>query len=322
MTQLGISVHRQEESSWMTQAILRLIPEVAELGVKLEPFETYSPVSASHDVVIFEHTQIDGRFLDVLLEDRKRLIVLERSDSANPISRTAANHPVTIAILKSSLLNFENVNKVSGRFHGAILGSPIKEPKSALTRAIWRKFKPILPFGMHHRMSALQQVPDDNNPREIDIHFVGRTDGYETSITNHRKSLLEALRSLKGVRVRLGDTRFLSGSDYRAEIVNSRVVVSPWGHGEMAFRDYEALLAGCTLIKPNSSFLHSTPEILRTEYGYFECAADWSNLGEVVNRALTDWGLQSSERLAGRDQAREIWAGTYLAKWLSAQVLG
>lgn len=53
----------------------------------------------------------------------------------------------------------------------------------------------------------------------------------------------------------------VSQNQYNREIKNSRITLSPFGWGEVCFRDFEAVLNGSLLLKPDMSHLETWPDI-------------------------------------------------------------
>ncbi|MBC7905457.1 MAG: hypothetical protein H7Y60_01760 [Rhodospirillaceae bacterium] len=96
---------------------------------------------------------------------------------------------------------------------------------------------------------------------------------------------LEATRLL-GDRVA---TDRLSRRDYLREMESSRVIVSPFGFGEINYRDWECFLSGALLIKPDCSHMETWPNLFRGNETilchHWSCA----DLPELVERALTDY---------------------------------
>uniref|UniRef100_A0A061QX74 Uncharacterized protein n=1 Tax=Tetraselmis sp. GSL018 TaxID=582737 RepID=A0A061QX74_9CHLO len=68
-------------------------------------------------------------------------------------------------------------------------------------------------------------------------------------------------------------------------VQNAKVFVSPFGHGEAAGHDYEAILNGAVLVKPNSMRLRSFPDIYSGGYSV-SCQSDFSDLEQVVMTVL------------------------------------
>ena len=76
---------------------------------------------------------------------------------------------------------------------------------------------------------------------------------------------------------------------YISELLNTKIVVSPWGHGEACYRDFEALFCGCILLKPDSSFVKCWPDIYDNDKTYIPCKADFSDLQEKVSWIKSNW---------------------------------
>jgi glycosyltransferase involved in cell wall biosynthesis len=73
---------------------------------------------------------------------------------------------------------------------------------------------------------------------------------------------------------------------YLAELFRSRLCFSPFGHGEIGRRDFEAIFAGSLLLKPDLSHLETAPEIFRPYETYVPLAWDFSDLEEKVEHYL------------------------------------
>lgn len=103
-----------------------------------------------------------------------------------------------------------------------------------------------------------------------------------------RRPAVDALRALAGRRrVVFGEQR-VDHAAYCAELLASRACLSPFGHGEVCFRDFEAVLAGCLLVKPDMSHLETKPDVYRDGVTCAEVRWDWSDLEQVVGPLLDD----------------------------------
>jgi hypothetical protein len=80
----------------------------------------------------------------------------------------------------------------------------------------------------------------------------------------------------------------VSQSQYYAEMLRSRICVSPFGYGEICWRDYEAVLCGCLLVKPDMSHLRTEPDIFVPGETYVPVKWDFSDLAETLTRYLGD----------------------------------
>lgn len=69
---------------------------------------------------------------------------------------------------------------------------------------------------------------------------------------------------------------------YMRELRESKLCFSPFGYGEVCWRDYEAVFAGALLIKPDMSHIETAPDIFRAYETYVPVAWDFSDLTEVM----------------------------------------
>ena len=146
--------------------------------------------------------------------------------------------------------------------------------------------------------------------KTIDVHCrvgygaPGNRDWY----WRQRSACVEILRSMSRRVVASGDHRggagLVSERRYMRELSRSRVVVSPFGWGELCWRDFEAMSRGCLLVKPDVSHLETWPDVFVAEETYAPVRWDWSDLREVVARYLDDEGER--RRIAGN--ARRAYA--------------
>lgn len=75
---------------------------------------------------------------------------------------------------------------------------------------------------------------------------------------------------------------------YQEEMRRSRICVSPFGYGELCWRDFEAIAAGCLLVKPAMSHLRTEPNIFVPGQTYVPVRWDFGDLAETCERYLSD----------------------------------
>lgn len=108
------------------------------------------------------------------------------------------------------------------------------------------------------------------------------TDGYSKGIAYHRKQTSKILSDYIS-------TDKLSRNDYFSEIRNSKVVVSPFGWGELNVpRDYEVALSGSILLKPDISHIDTWPDIFNKDT-VVQYKWDLSNLLEVSQKVINNY---------------------------------
>jgi hypothetical protein len=76
-------------------------------------------------------------------------------------------------------------------------------------------------------------------------------------------------------------------SRYWKELKQSKICFSPFGYGEVCWRDFEAVLAGALLIKPDMSHVENEPNIFKPFETYIPVAWDFSDVPEKIEYYLS-----------------------------------
>jgi hypothetical protein len=106
-----------------------------------------------------------------------------------------------------------------------------------------------------------------------------------------------AKTALDGIGV---ETDKLSRRAYMTELRNAKVAVSPFGWGEPSYRDYEVIINGAALVKPDVSHMTTWPDFYVAGETYSPFKWDCSDLADVIETTLEGdrW-----RRIAGQAQA-------------------
>jgi len=88
---------------------------------------------------------------------------------------------------------------------------------------------------------------------------------------------------------------------YLAELRRARVVVSPFGLGEITLRDFEIFLAGAVALKPRMTHLETWPDLFRDGETIAVHGWDLDDLDQAIERLL-DEPLRA-QKIAARAQA-------------------
>ncbi len=140
-------------------------------------------------------------------------------------------------------------------------------------------------FNFYGKMLGNNKAYDYINPeakRTNDLSCRILLNGYSNGIDFHRKETAKILNKYIS-------TNKLSREDYFTEMGNSKIVVSPFGWGEINVpRDYEAALSGSVLLKPDISHLSTWPDIFNNDT-VVQYKWDLSNLLELVEKILDDY---------------------------------
>ena len=82
--------------------------------------------------------------------------------------------------------------------------------------------------------------------------------------------------------------------------MRSRICVSPFGFGEICWRDFEAILFGCLLVKPDMGHVRTQPNVFVPGLTYVPVRWDYADLEEVCAAYLADEPRRLSVTSAAR----------------------
>ncbi|MBT5570935.1 MAG: hypothetical protein HOJ90_06930 [Alphaproteobacteria bacterium] len=92
--------------------------------------------------------------------------------------------------------------------------------------------------------------------RNIDFTCRMGTGYARNSVAHQRRQIADLLKDRMATN-KLGRRAFMN------EMRNARLVVSPFGFGEITLKDFEAILCGAALLKPDMSHLETWPNLFR-----------------------------------------------------------
>lgn len=84
----------------------------------------------------------------------------------------------------------------------------------------------------------------------------------------------------------MGKQPRVSRAQYYKEMKQSKVVVSPFGWGEINNRDFEAFIYGCLLLKPSMDHLETYPNFFIERETYISYKWDLSDMKDVIEDAV------------------------------------
>ena len=108
------------------------------------------------------------------------------------------------------------------------------------------------------------------------------------SIAFQRRHFLETIEGFKTQKRELFLTGLVPQAQYYRELLDSKIVLSPFGWGEVCFRDFETILSGALLFKPDMSHLHTWPNVYIPNETYIPLKWDCSDLLEKAEYYLND----------------------------------
>jgi hypothetical protein len=143
-----------------------------------------------------------------------------------------------------------------------------------------------------------RQMYPINRPREYDVSAMFQypsTKQTETSVyyDAHRKNAIDILNTLPISIAKLNNGERVSIEEYYTRQFSSKIIIAPYGYGEMAPRDIEAILFGNILIKPDMSHIETAPDIFEDMKTYVACKHDYSDLPEKIDMILGNYEYYS-----------------------------
>ena len=166
---------------------------------------------------------------------------------------------------------------------------------SAIDAGQVHKIVPCWNFGISHDFERLM-VPANMLGREWGsraydvnrrISLLRGDDAADTWYGMYRRASQEALQPLAKT-YNCTQTGRVSRRLYLLEMLRSKIVFSPFGWGEVCFRDYEAVACGCLLIKPSMEHVATSPDIFVPGETYVPVKWDFSDLVPVIENCLAN----------------------------------
>ena len=165
----------------------------------------------------------------------------------------------------------------------------------------------------HLNPHLIEKMPPLNPVKPHDVCAIYQGDhreNFEHTIRNdipyteHRKGAWEILDDKFDSR-----KEKLPQDQYFQYLYDSKVALSPFGMGEVCFRDFECFNVGTIMIKPDMSMVLTEPNIYIDKETYFAVNYDWSNLNEVIDEVLSDFDRINREVI---DNSRTKFVNDYL----------
>jgi hypothetical protein len=138
-----------------------------------------------------------------------------------------------------------------------------------------------------------------NQPRPVDLMFRGTTAYTRNTVSFHRKQLSKSLKGISGCTKAVKG--FVSLKQYIQELKQAKLFVSPFGWGEISFKDFEAMMYGAAMIKPDVSHMETWPDCFIPGETYIPIRWDFSDLPETVYHLLSN--REKRIRIASQGQA-------------------
>ena len=142
----------------------------------------------------------------------------------------------------------------------------------------------------------LSKMPSINQNKNIDVcaifqtyHDINTDHGIRNDLpyVNHRKKVWDKLDKLQS-RLKVISKK-LPFNEYVNNLSKSKICISPFGQGEICYRDFEAMLIGTILVKPDQSNIVTAPNMFEEGKTYIGCKLDWSDLEEKIEYIIDNF---------------------------------
>ena len=105
--------------------------------------------------------------------------------------------------------------------------------------------------------------------------------------TEHRKGLWDILKDYED-RYKILTGR-LPKQEYLRELWQSKLALSPFGQGEICYRDFELMQFGTLMVKPDMSGIDTFPNPYIENETYVPVNPDWSDIMETIEKVLDNY---------------------------------
>jgi|TARA_R100000030_G_scaffold100338_2_gene93139 hypothetical protein len=105
--------------------------------------------------------------------------------------------------------------------------------------------------------------------------------------TEHRKGLWDILEGYENKYKIL--TGRLPKEEYLKELWQSKIALSPFGQGEICYRDFELMQFGTLMVKPDMSGINTFPNPYIENETYVAVKPDWSDIMNIIEKILDNY---------------------------------
>lgn len=174
---------------------------------------------------------------------------------------------------------------------------PLSENRNKISNLIYKFFGSYGLWLIPQKDYFKKKMPQpDNNKCQARFGYKG----YGNLVGFQRKILLDQV---------IGNSNFLTGQiplkNYNKEITNVKAILSPFGWGEVCFRDFEAIFNGAVLVKPDMGHIETYPNIFKNNQTYLPINWDGTDLNEKVEFLLSNTSFADELRNNAWNQLKE-----------------
>ena len=147
----------------------------------------------------------------------------------------------------------------------------------------------FLPFPPLYKIKFTPPSKD----RLVDINCRMSTNNGRNSISYHRQKTTNILKEKFKLNVQA-----IPLNQYYKELKKTKIALSPFGWGEINYRDFEVISAGAALMKPSMEHIETWPDLYIKDKTYISYSWDFIDLEEKLNIFLQKGNYEQIARNA------------------------
>lgn len=147
--------------------------------------------------------------------------------------------------------------------------------------------------------------------RDLDLTFRGTIHKEENGFNKVMLQRQKTLKLLSELNLKIASGKPISKYKYWNELRNSKLSLSPYGWGEVCYRDFETFVAGALLIKPSMEHLYTYPDVYKPYETYFPVSWDLSDLPESLEYLSVNYDNYREIAHAGQQNYKNIISDGY-----------
>jgi hypothetical protein len=152
---------------------------------------------------------------------------------------------------------------------------------------------------------AKRRGAGNDRPRAIDVMFRGNVP--KDWLYYLRKDIQPSLVRLQESYSVITPQKRVTRDEYLLEMINSKICLSPFGFGEICWRDFEAVICGCLIVKPDMGHIETVPNLFRPYETYVPVRWDYSDVYEQCSYYLKHADERERIVAAAYDELRQFY---------------
>jgi hypothetical protein len=235
--------------------------------------------------------------------------LLKRDNVLGWLKETSFRDP---ALYNAPMVKNRQHVEVMARSIGDPVAAEAQAPAVAIDEAAAAKIVAAPPIHLQSRYQNFVELDRRKlKNRKVDVITAGTTEYGTELLSRHRYIASRAIVDLQGLSTIVGTGRVFPQDIYPSIIQSAKIFVSPYGYGEYSWKDFEAIYAGCVLVKPPMRHIRTGLFDIFDGSHHLEADLWYSNLHEIVTEVrdnLPDYQERTDrsrrEILASREPER------------------